>query len=75
MVLSRSLTQQESDDDEEEKERNEEDEERNEAGEKSHGVKPVGEPVKVTGKGKERIIHYRQFEYGVTDTIWRIQCS
>ncbi|CAH8388116.1 unnamed protein product [Eruca vesicaria subsp. sativa] len=60
----RKMVYQESDDDEEEKERNQEDEERKEAGEKSHGVKPVGEPVKVTGKGKERIIHYRQFEYG-----------
>ncbi|CAH8388113.1 unnamed protein product [Eruca vesicaria subsp. sativa] len=60
----RKMVYQESDENEEEKERNEDDEERKEAGEKSHGVKPVGEPVKVTGKGKERRIHYRQFEYG-----------
>ncbi|KAF8099411.1 hypothetical protein N665_0244s0013 [Sinapis alba] len=54
----------ESDDDKEEKEKNEEDEERKEGGEKLHGAKPVGEPVKVTGKGKRRRTHYRQFEYG-----------
>ncbi|KAL0749326.1 hypothetical protein Bca101_031329 [Brassica carinata] len=52
----------ESDGDEEEKEKNDEDEK--EGGEKLHGAKPVGEPVKVRGKGKGRRTHYRQFEHG-----------
>ncbi|CAG7862618.1 unnamed protein product [Brassica rapa] len=52
----------ESDGDEEEKEKKDEDEK--EGGEKLHGAKPVGEPVKVSGKGKGRRTHYRQFEHG-----------
>ncbi|WZZ14589.1 hypothetical protein YC2023_107678 [Brassica napus] len=47
---------------EEEKEKNDVDEK--EGGEKFHGAKPVGEPVKVRGKGKGRRTHYRQFEHG-----------
>ncbi|CAH8380766.1 unnamed protein product [Eruca vesicaria subsp. sativa] len=31
---------------------------------KPDDVKPVGGPVKVTGGGRERKTHYRQFEYG-----------
>ncbi|KAJ0240900.1 Bromo adjacent homology (BAH) domain-containing protein [Hirschfeldia incana] len=54
----------ESNDDEEEKAKDDEDEERKDGGEKLHGAKPVGEPVKVTGKGKEIRTHYGQFEYG-----------
>ncbi|KAJ4876215.1 bromo-adjacent homology (BAH) domain-containing protein [Raphanus sativus] len=50
--------------DEEEKEKDDEDEEREGGGEKLHGAKPVGEPVKVTGKGRRRRTHYGQFEQG-----------
>ncbi|CAH8358193.1 unnamed protein product [Eruca vesicaria subsp. sativa] len=52
------------DDEEDEKKKNDEDEERKEGGEKFYVAKPVGEPVKVTGKGNDRRNHYEQFEYG-----------
>ncbi|KAG2330359.1 hypothetical protein Bca4012_020050 [Brassica carinata] len=48
----------------EEETKDDKDQERKEGGEKLHRAKPVGAPVKVTGKGKRRRTHYGKFENG-----------